>query len=84
MGALFGRCLAGAGARVVLAALRGERLEEVAAGIRAEGGEALALRCDVAREEEVDRLVAQTLGAFGRADILVNNAGFTTVVPAEE
>lgn len=84
MGVVFGEALAGAGARVVLAARRAERLEEVASGIRAAGGQALALPCDVARAEEVDRLVEDTAARLGPAEILVNNAGFTTVVPAED
>jgi NAD(P)-dependent dehydrogenase (short-subunit alcohol dehydrogenase family) len=40
--------------------------------------------CDVAREDEVERLVLETERAFGPADVLVSNAGFTTVVPAED
>jgi NAD(P)-dependent dehydrogenase (short-subunit alcohol dehydrogenase family) len=83
MGVAFAHGLAAAGARVVIAARREERLHEVAAGIRADGGEALAVRCDVARESEIDALVSATLGAFGACDVLVNNAGFTTIVPAE-
>ncbi len=84
MGVAFAETLAAAGARVVLAARREDRLHDVASRIRAAGGAAHVVRCDVAREEEVDRLVAETLGAFGSADVLVNNAGFTTVVPAEQ
>jgi NAD(P)-dependent dehydrogenase (short-subunit alcohol dehydrogenase family) len=84
MGVTFGRALAAAGARVVLAARRKERLEALAAEIAAAGGEALAVACDVAREDEVDALVAATLGRFGAADVLVANAGFTQIVPAED
>lgn len=84
MGVEFAHTLARAGARVVLAARREERLHEVATSIRAEGGEALTLPCDVASEAAIDGLVGQTLGALGRIDVLVNNAGFTTIVPAEE
>jgi NAD(P)-dependent dehydrogenase (short-subunit alcohol dehydrogenase family) len=83
MGVAFARGLARAGARVVIAARREERLHEVASEIRAGGGEALVVRCDVGREEEIDALVAATLGAYGACDVLVNNAGFTTIVPAE-
>ncbi len=84
MGVTFAQTLASAGARVVLAARREDRLEDVARGIRAAGGAALVVRCDVAREEEVDALVEKTRAAFGAVDVLVNNAGFTTVVPAEQ
>ncbi|MCP8937013.1 glucose 1-dehydrogenase [Alsobacter sp. SYSU M60028] len=43
--------------------------------IRDAGGEAMAVRGDVTRPEDVKRIVAETLGAFGRIDVLVNNAG---------
>ena len=84
MGVGFAETLAGAGARVVLAARREELLSAVAEGIRERGGEALVVRCDVAREDEIDALVAKTFAAFGSIDVLVNNAGFTTIVPAED
>jgi NAD(P)-dependent dehydrogenase (short-subunit alcohol dehydrogenase family) len=83
MGVAFAHGVAAAGARVVIAARREERLQEVAAQIRAEGGEALVVRCDVAHESEIDALVAATLSTYGACDVLVNNAGFTTIVPAE-
>lgn len=84
MGVAFAETLAAAGARVVLAARRAGRLEEVAERIRQQGGEAEAAPCDVSREADVDALVARCSERFGPADVLVNNAGFTTVVPAEE
>lgn len=84
MGVGFAETLASAGARAVLAARREELLSAVAEGIRKRGGEALVVRCDVAREDEIDALVAKTLAAFGSIDVIVNNAGFTTIVPAED
>ena len=84
MGVPFAEALAAAGAHVVLAARRKERLESVAAGIRSEGGQAVPVVCDVAREQDVERLVREAEAAFGPVDLLVNNAGFTTVVPAED
>jgi NAD(P)-dependent dehydrogenase (short-subunit alcohol dehydrogenase family) len=84
MGVEFARTLAAAGACVALAARRGERLEALAAEIEAAGSAALAVACDVAREEDVDALVGAVLERFGRVDVLVNNAGFTQIVPAED
>ncbi len=84
MGVIFAEALAAAGARVVVAARRAERLREVVAGIAAQGGTAHAVVCDVAQEAEVERLVAETQRVFGSPDVLVSNAGFTTVVPAEQ
>ncbi len=84
MGVTFAEALGAAGARVVLAARRKDRLEGVVARIRAAGGEAHAVACDVARDDDVAQLVDETQGVFGTADQLVTHAGFTTVVPAEE
>jgi short-subunit dehydrogenase len=64
------------GARVVLAARREDRLREVAERVERMGGEALVVRCDVARADDIERLVRETLDRFGRVDVLVNNAGF--------
>jgi short-subunit dehydrogenase len=64
-----------AGARVVLAARRLDRLERLAERIRARGGQALPVRCDVADGADVARLVGVTLGTFHRCDVLVNDAG---------
>jgi NAD(P)-dependent dehydrogenase (short-subunit alcohol dehydrogenase family) len=83
MGVYFGRAHAAAGAKVVLAARRKERLEALAKEIGDAGGTALAVACDVAQEADVDALVDATFARFGRADVLVNNAGITSIVPAE-
>ena len=54
---------------------RNEDTRETARLISAKGGEALAVLGDVAKEEDVSRLVEETLKAFGTVDILINNAG---------
>jgi NAD(P)-dependent dehydrogenase (short-subunit alcohol dehydrogenase family) len=84
MGVTFAEAVADAGARVVIAARREDRLAEVASDLEERGAEVRVVPCDVSREEDVDALVGATLAAFGRVDVLINNAGFTTVVPAEE
>jgi len=84
LGATFARGVAEAGASVVVAARRKERLDSLVAELEKEGGQALAVPCDVTKEEEVERLVQATLKRFGRLDILVNNAGVSNVAPAEE
>jgi len=84
IGAVLAEGLAAAGARVVLAARRADRLEALARRLVAEGGEALAVACDVTLPGEVDGLVETTLARFGRVDVLVNNAGIVNIVPAED
>lgn len=76
----IGRCLArriaGEGARVALVARRQAALTALADEIRAGGGEAVALPCDVAEREQVDACAARVLAEFGGVDVLVNNAGY--------
>jgi 3-oxoacyl-[acyl-carrier protein] reductase len=67
--------LAKEGARVVIAARGRERLDAVAAEIRASGGAVAAVQADVGKPADCERLVAEVVKAFGRIDILVNNAG---------
>jgi NAD(P)-dependent dehydrogenase (short-subunit alcohol dehydrogenase family) len=69
---------AAAGARTVLVARRAALLDEVAAGIKQNGGEALALATDLTREDEIVALFARVRDTFGRLDVLVNNAGIAT------
>ena len=68
--------LASGGARIVLTCLSDlARAEKTAAEIRGIGGEALALRVDVRKPEDVAALADRVAADFGGADILVNNAG---------
>ncbi len=67
--------LARAGAAVVVSDLKAETAEETAAAIRATGGRALGLACDVTEEAALVTLVEAAVARFGRLDILVNNAG---------
>jgi NAD(P)-dependent dehydrogenase (short-subunit alcohol dehydrogenase family) len=67
--------LAREGASVAIAA-RGEALlDAVTKEIRAAGGSVVAVRADIGVKADCERLIAETLKAFGRIDILVNNAG---------
>ena len=68
--------LAAEGARVALVARRADALEALAAEVRAAGGEALALPCDVAEREAVAAAAAHVVEAWGGVDLLVNNAGY--------
>ena len=66
---------ASADASVVCAARTSALVEDTAARIRAGGGEATAVTCDVSRESDVARLVERAIEQYGRLDCLVNNAG---------
>ena len=69
--------LAKAGAKVALAARQIDKLEEVAAEIRAAGGEAFAVALDLGSHDSIKAAFAKVAKEFGRIDILVNNAGMT-------
>jgi 3-oxoacyl-[acyl-carrier protein] reductase len=70
--------LARGGARVAAADIMKDELEKTAALVRDAGGEALAIIADVSKQEDVERMVAEAVGAFGGLDVLVNNAGVST------
>lgn len=82
LGVTFAEGLAAAGASVVLAARRTDRLAALREKLDARGARVLAVECDVSNEDSVDGLVRATLDRFGRADVLVNNAGIARVKPA--
>ena len=75
--------LAAAGAQVALVARRAARLDELAAKIKADGGQALARAADVTDEDDATRAVEDAVGHFGGLDILVNAAGMTQVGKVE-
>lgn len=77
IGRTIATVLADQGASVVLAGRTRAALDEVADEIRSRGGQALPVTCDVTVGDDVEKLVAATLEAYGRIDILVNNAGIT-------
>ena len=69
--------LAGAGARVAVAARDLAKLEEAASEIRSAGGEAFVVAIDMSSAESIKGALAAAANDFGRIDILVNNAGVT-------
>lgn len=78
IGRALALALAAEGARLVLSARRGELLEEVAAGCRGRGAEALPLPLDVtAPFEVIERAAAQASARFGRIDVLILAAGIS-------
>jgi 3-oxoacyl-[acyl-carrier protein] reductase len=77
IGLAIARLLADDGASVVVSGRDPGRLESAAKELEALGASALAVAADVARREDVERLVEAAKERFGRIDVLVNNAGIT-------
>ena len=80
LGLATAQAFADAGASVVVADWHEEAARTVAAGIAAKGGKALAIRCDVSKDDEVEAMVAKTVETFGRLDVAYNNAGVQNVL----
>lgn len=78
LGAQFARTLARAGAGVVLASRRVEKLKELRARIEGDGGDAHVVELDVTRHESIKAAVAHAETEMGSIDILVNNSGVST------
>ena len=83
LGMHFAQVLAGAGARVALAARRVDKLQAVVEAIAAQGGQAQAFALDVTDNASV-RACFDALAAWGTPDVVVNNAGVTVTRPVLE
>lgn len=83
LGLQMAQALGEAGARVVLTSRKAQDLEAAAAELQAQGIDAQWIAADCAKEEDILRLVAETVQRVGHIDILVNNAGASWGAPAE-
>ena len=84
IGAAIAKHLAAEGAAVVVNySSSKEGADRVVAEIAGEGGKAIAVQANVAKQAEIERLFAETTKAFGKLDILVNNAGIYEFSPLE-
>ena len=81
IGAATARALADAGAAVVIAARRADRLESLATELRAARRRVHVVRADMRREHDVIQMVAAARETFGGVDVLVNNAGLGRAAP---
>jgi NAD(P)-dependent dehydrogenase (short-subunit alcohol dehydrogenase family) len=77
IGEVTARLFAEEGAAVVLCDVAMEPLEKIVASINETGGKAIAVKCNVADENDVKTLMLKTMEAFDKLDILINNAGIT-------
>jgi NAD(P)-dependent dehydrogenase (short-subunit alcohol dehydrogenase family) len=82
LGVAFAKALAEAGADLVLAARRVDRLESTRRLVEGAGRRALAVPADVSRPDDAQTVVDAAVAEFGHVDVLVNNAGKGTAVPA--
>ncbi len=80
LGNRFARVLHAAGAHVVLAARRRDRLDELAGHL---GDRVTPVAVDLGLAEDRERLIAEAVSVTGRIDVLVNNAGYGRPAPAE-
>jgi len=81
LGAQIARGFAEAGANVVLCSRKVDSCIEMSKELEVLGVKAIGLACDVTNEEDVKRVVAETMKQFGAIDILVNNSGATWGAP---
>ena len=63
------------GAKVVVVDYNEETAQQTAAGIRENGGEAVAVKADVSNESDVKHFIQTAIDTYGQIDILFNNAG---------
>jgi 7-alpha-hydroxysteroid dehydrogenase len=77
IGAGIAKTLVGAGAKVMIADLNGDKAQATAAEIAAAtGGECIGMACDVTKADQIDAVIAATVKAFGGISTLVNNVGW--------
>jgi NAD(P)-dependent dehydrogenase (short-subunit alcohol dehydrogenase family) len=80
LGKVIALAYAEAGAKVVVSARSENLLEDVVSEIKSKGGEGLAVKCDVSKDQDLFDLVKTAMDHFNRIDILVNNAGISPYV----
>lgn len=76
IGAATARLFGKEGYNLILAARRLDKLQEVSQDINNSGGNAISVKADLARQEDIENLVKITFSQYGYLDILFNNAGF--------
>jgi 3-oxoacyl-[acyl-carrier protein] reductase len=77
IGLSIAEAFAAEGARLVVSDINADAAKDAAQRLSASGAQAIAERCDVTNEADVEALVARCVDEFGRIDVMVNNAGIT-------
>ncbi|MDN3651835.1 SDR family NAD(P)-dependent oxidoreductase [Thalassotalea ponticola] len=75
IGQAIAETFASAGAKVAVSDRNLDDAKQVADGINANGGHAIALQCDITKQNELEAVVSDTVAAFGSLTTLINNAG---------
>jgi NAD(P)-dependent dehydrogenase (short-subunit alcohol dehydrogenase family) len=75
IGLAIARALGQDGYAITLSARRPDKLEQAAEGLRSEGIDVLSVPANMAKEDELEQMVAAHRDRFGRLDVLINNAG---------
>jgi len=75
LGRWVAEAFAAAGAKVAVVGLEADAVRQTEDEMRSAGRDVLGIAADITRQEDVDAMLAKTLGRFGRLDVLVNNAG---------
>jgi NAD(P)-dependent dehydrogenase (short-subunit alcohol dehydrogenase family) len=84
IGEATARLFAREGAKVALVGRRLALSRKIAGELKADGGEALPIACDVSNERQVRDSIRRTVRQFGRLDIVINNAGMVHIKPLHE
>lgn len=84
LGARMAMTLAEAGANIVVCSRDLKNCEQFSEKIKEKGVQSLALSCDVTNQQDIERVIAETLSKFGTIDILVNNSGTSWTAPVLE
>ncbi|MFD0050201.1 SDR family oxidoreductase [Actinomycetes bacterium NPDC127524] len=84
LGKQIALALAEAGANIVVCSRNLEACKEVSSEIVEMGGTSISSCCDVSNEEDIERVINETISTFGTLDILVNNSGISWLAPVDE
>jgi NAD(P)-dependent dehydrogenase (short-subunit alcohol dehydrogenase family) len=84
LGKQMAEVFAEAGANIVICSRNIEVCHKVSEELKQRGVRSLAIECDVSKPEDIQKVIDQTMGEFGRIDILVNNSGTSWGAPALE
>ena len=76
--------LAREGTRIIIGDVRDKEAQSTAELVRQNGGEAVAMHCDIGDESQVEAMAKMALATYGSIDVLVANAGISTRAPLHE